>query len=171
MAKNIFSFHLLFRAMPHDLHSTPSILSSLSLSSTSPSFASSGSRLITSGIHCADSRGFRGDGFVDPEPRTGYEPKRTVHNPIVTEQEIEHSAEESQIPGLEDKSKELKNVSFSLPKNQSLRLKILLKALLRLKKQTWTTNKFVLCWLHHGIYWSEKQVRNDHKFITLKEKV
>ena len=52
-----------------------------------------------------------------------------------------------------------------------LRLKILLKALLRLKKQTWTMNKFVLCWLHHGICWSEKQVRNDHKVITLKEEV
>ena len=52
-----------------------------------------------------------------------------------------------------------------------LRLKILLKALLRLKKQSWTTNKFVLCWLHHGVYQSEKQVRNDHKFITLKEMV
>ena len=49
-------------------------------------------------------------------------------------------------------------------------LKILLKALLRLKKQTWTTNKFVLCWLHHSTYWSEKQVRNDRKFISLKEK-
>ena len=51
-----------------------------------------------------------------------------------------------------------------------LLLKILLKALLRLKMQTWTTNKFVLCWLHHGTYRSEKQVRNDRKFITLKEK-
>ena len=51
-----------------------------------------------------------------------------------------------------------------------LLLKILLKALLRLKKQTWTTNKFVLCWLHHGVCRSEKQVRNDRKFITLKEK-
>ena len=49
-----------------------------------------------------------------------------------------------------------------------LLLKILLKALLRLKKQTWTTNKFVLCWLHHSTYRSEKQVRNDRKFITLK---
>ena len=48
-----------------------------------------------------------------------------------------------------------------------LRLKILLKDLLRLKKQTWTTNKFVLCWLHHCIYRSERQVRNEHKFIEL----
>ena len=33
------------------------------------------------------------------------------------------------------------------------------------------TGKFVLCWLHHGIYRSEKQVRNDHTFITLIGKV
>ena len=26
-------------------------------------------------------------------------------------------------------------------------------------------------WFHHGICWSEKQMRNDHKFITLKENV
>ena len=50
-------------------------LSSLSLASTSPSFTGSGSRLITSRIHCADSRGLRGDGFTDPEPCTGYDPK------------------------------------------------------------------------------------------------
>ena len=145
--------------MSHDLHSAPSILSSLSLSSTSLSLTGSGSRLITSRIHCADSRGLRGDGFI--EPRTGYEPKtvgdktvgaKTVGDKtvfdifylIVTEQESEHySTEESQIPDIEDK--------FSLPGNQS-RLKILLKALLRLKKQTWTTYKFVLSWLQHGIF-------------------
>ena len=51
-----------------------------------------------------------------------------------------------------------------------LPLKIPLKAVLCLKKQTWTKNKFVLCRLHHGIYRSEKQVRNDRKFITLQEK-
>ena len=51
-----------------------------------------------------------------------------------------------------------------------LPLKILLKSLLCVKKQTRTTNKFVLCWLHHGAYQSEKQVRNDCKFMTLKEK-
>ena len=52
-----------------------------------------------------------------------------------------------------------------------LRLEILWKALLCTRKQTWTTNKFVLCWLHHDISRSEKQVRNDSKFITLKENV
>ena len=35
-----------------------------------PSFTSSDSRLITSRIHCADSRDLGGDGFTDPEPRT-----------------------------------------------------------------------------------------------------
>ena len=42
------------------------------------------------------------------------------------------------------------------------------KALLCLKKQTWTTSKLVLCWLHHGIGRSEKQARNDHTFITVR---
>ena len=51
----------------------------------------------------------------------------------------------------------------TLSYNQSL-------CMLRLKKQTWTTNIFVLCWLHHGTYRSEKQVRNDRKFNTLKKK-
>ena len=98
---------------------TPSILSSFSLSSTSPSFTGSGSRLITSRIRCADSRDLRGDGFADLEPRAGYEAERTVDNPIVTEQEIEHSTEESQIREIEDKGKEL-IYPFSLPYNQSL---------------------------------------------------
>ena len=47
-------------------------------------------------------------------------PKRTVDNPIVTEQEIEHCTEESQIPEIEDKGKELTYDPFSLPYNQSL---------------------------------------------------
>ena len=62
-------------------------------------------------------------------------PKRPVDNPIVTEQEIEHSTEESQIPEIEDKGKELIYDPFSLPKKRTsrccFRLKILLKALLR----------------------------------------
>ena len=32
------------------------------------------------------------------------------------------------------------------------------------------TNNFELCWLHHCTNRCEKQVRNDRKFITLKEK-
>ena len=54
VSKNSLSFHLLFRAMSHDLHFHQHFLSSMSLSSTSPSFTGSGSRLITSRIHCAD---------------------------------------------------------------------------------------------------------------------
>ena len=57
---------------------------------------------------------------MDPQRRTGHEPKRTVDNPIVTEQKIEHSTEESQIQLIEDKGKELKNDPFSLPYYQSL---------------------------------------------------
>ena len=52
-----------------------------------------------------------------------------------------------------------------------LRPRIQWKALPRLKRQTWMTNKFVFCWLHHGTCRTEKQVRNDLKFITLEEKV
>ena len=103
-AQNIFSFHLLFRAMSHDQHSAPSMLYSFSLSSTSPSFTGSGSMLITSRMHCADSRDLGGDGFTDPEPRTGCEPQRIVDNPIVTEQEIEHSSERFQKLRLRAKS-------------------------------------------------------------------
>ena len=172
-AQNIFSFHLLFRAMSHALHRTPSMLSSISFSSTSFSFTGSASRLITSRIHCADSRDLGGDGCTDPEPHTGNEPKETVDNPIVTEKEIEHSTEESQIPEIEDKCKELIFDKFSLPKKPVVVVfdSRFYRALLHLKKQTGTTNKFVLCLLHHGVYRGEKHVRNDHTFIFLKEKV
>ena len=108
----------------------------------------------------------RVDGFTDPEPRTGYEPKMIVDNPTTTEQEIAHSSEESQITEIVDKG--LICDPFSLHPQPVI--VVLLKAMLWLKKQTWTTNKFVLCWLHHGTFRSEKQVRNDRKFITLKEK-
>ena len=91
--------------------------------------------MITSGLHCAVSRGLTGDGFTDPEPRTSYEPKRAVDKPIVIEQEIQHSIEESQIAEIEDK--------FSLPCNQSLlsSTQDSTESLASLKKQTWTTNK------------------------------
>ena len=158
----------------HVSRPAPSIVSSISLSSTSPSFTGSRSRVITSRIHCADSRGFGGDGFTNPEPRTGYEPKRTFDNPIVTEQEIEHSTEESQIPEIDDKSKEVIHDPFSLPYNQSIVVfdsRFFLEALRRLKKQTWTTNKFRALQASPRYYLSEEQVRNDHEFVSLKEKV
>ena len=47
-------------------------------------------------------------------------PKRTVDNPIVTEREIEHSTETSQIPEIDEKVKELTNDPFSLPRDLSL---------------------------------------------------
>ena len=103
--------------MSHDLHSTPSTLTFFSLFSTSCSLSRSGSRLITSRIHCEDSRGLGGDGFADPEPRTGHEPNRTVDNPIVTGQEIGHCTEESQIPEIEDEGKEVIYDPCSLPYN------------------------------------------------------
>ena len=52
-----------------------------------------------------------------------------------------------------------------------LRPRIQRKALPHLERQTWMTNEFVLCWLHHGTCQSAKQVRNDHKFITPEKKV
>ena len=35
----------------------------------------------------------------------------------------------------------------------------------------WTTNKFVLCWLHHGIYRSEKQVRTITNISLWKRRI
>ena len=81
-------------------------------------------------MHCADSRGLRGDGFTDPEPRTGYEP----------------TGLSTTRPSLSKRlSAPLKRVRFQKLRISSLypttshyclRLKILLKALLCLKKQT-----------------------------------
>ena len=120
--------------------------------------------MITSGIHCADSRGLGSDGFTDPEHRTGYEPKRTVDNPIVTEQEIEHPTEESQIPEIEDK--------FSFPCNQSLlsSTRESIESLAMLQEGD-LDDEQIRALLASPRCWSEKQVRNDHKIITLKEKV
>ena len=55
--------------------------------------------------------------FTNPEPFTGYEPNRIVDNQTITEQEIAHSTEESQITEIEDK--ELTYDPFSLPYDQS----------------------------------------------------
>ena len=160
----------MFRAMSHDLHSTPTFLTSTSPSSTSPSLTGSGSRLITSRIHCTDSRGLRGDGFADPQPRTGYEPTRTVDNPTVTEQEIGHSTEESQIQEIEDKGKKFIFDPFSLPFNQSLLSPTQDSIESIATPQEADLDDEQIRALHHGMYWSEKQVRNNHKVITLKEK-
>ena len=61
--------------VPHSTLSTSS--------STSPTLIGL-QRLITSRIPCADPREPGGDGFTDPEPRTGYEPNRIVDNPTIT---------------------------------------------------------------------------------------
>ena len=44
------------------------------------------------------------------------------------------------------------------------------KASRRTRTWSWTMSNFVLCWLHHCTYRSEKQVQNDRKFITLNVK-
>ena len=36
--------------------------------------------------------------------------------------------------------------------------------------RTWTMSKFVLCWLHQCTHWSEKQLRNNRKIVSLLEK-
>ena len=128
-------------------------MTSFSLFSSSPSLTGSESRLITSRIHCADSRGLGDDGFTDPEPRTGFEPNSTVDNKIVTEQEIERATSLKRVRFQKLRISSL----YPITSHCSLRLKILLKSLLCLKKQTWTTNKFVLCWVHHGICRNVKQ--------------
>ena len=109
--KTFLSFHLLFRAMGHDLDSTPSTLTFFCCSYFSFTHLL---RLKVDHVWSILRQFTRpgGEGFMDPQPRTGYEPNRTVGNPIVTEQEIEHSTEESQIQEIEDK--------FSFPYNQSL---------------------------------------------------
>ena len=55
----------------------------------------------------------RGDGYTDPEPRTGYEPKRIVDNQITNEQEDITCTEDNQITEIEGHVK-------SLSCNQSL---------------------------------------------------
>ena len=95
--------------VPHSTLST--------LSSTAPTITYL-HRLITSRTPCADPQELRGDVFTDPEPRTGYEPNRIVGNRTITEQEIAHFSEQSQITEIEDK--ELIFNPFSLPCNQSL---------------------------------------------------
>ena len=107
------------------------------LSTSSSSFSSMSvlQKLRTSRNPCADSQEPRGDGYTDPELRTGYEPKkRIVDNQIIYEQEDKTCTEDNQITEIEGHVK-----SFSY--NQSL---FSSKALLHLKKQTWTTNQFVL---------------------------
>ena len=98
--------------MSFNLHSMPTLLTSISLLSTTPSLSGLGSKSIQSRTHCGDPHGLGGDGFPESEPRIGYEPNGVVDsfNPIVTEQESLQSTEESQIPEIEDR--------FSLPYNQ-----------------------------------------------------
>ena len=77
--------------------------STLSTSSSFSPTVTGLQRLITSRFTCTDPREPRGDGRTDPEPRKGFEPKRIVGNPTITEQEIAHSAEESQVTEIEEK--------------------------------------------------------------------
>ena len=100
-------------------------------------------------------------------------PKRTVDNPIVTELEIEHSTEESQIPEIEDKGKELIFDPFSLPNNQSLlsSTQDSIKSLATHQEADLDDEQIRALLASLRYYWSEKQVWNDHKLITLKEKV
>ena len=155
--KNILSFHLLFRAMAHDLDSTPSTVTSFLLFSFTHRF-----RLKVDHVWCTLRQFTRpgGEGFMDPQPRTGYEPNRSSLSKRLNTPQKRVRFQKLRISSL-----------YRTTSHCCLLLKILLEGVLCLKKQTWTTNKFVLCWLHRGACQSEKQVRNDHKFITLKQKV
>ena len=69
--------------------------------------------LLTSRISCADPRERGGDGYTDPEPRTGCEPNRIVDNQTIIEQEDLTWTEDSQIT-------EIKGLVKTLSYNQSL---------------------------------------------------
>ena len=174
--KNISSSCHLSRAMSFDQHSTPSLLFSTLSSSASPTL--SGSCSCSTSFQprtCADPRGPGSDGFTESEPRTFYEPRRlstslsrsSLNKRVLTLPKITSTTLLKRVRFQKLRISSLHHTTS----HWGLRPKIPLKALPRLKKQTWTTNKFVLCWLHHCTCRSETQVRNDHKFITLKEKV
>ena len=98
-------------------------------------------RLLTSGNPCADPQNLQdGDGYTDPEPRTGYEPNRIVDNQIINKQEDTTCTKDNQITEIEGHVKSLSYNQSLLSSTQRLEQ---IRALL--------------------------QVRNDRKFITLKE--
>ena len=119
------------RAMSFDLHSTPTLSTSILISSTTPSLFGSGSTSIQP-TTCADPLDLRGGGFPESDRRLS----KRVFN---------------QLKRVRLQKSRISSV-YPTTSHCCLRLKILLKALLCLKKRTWTTNKFVLCWLHRGIF-------------------
>ena len=82
-------------------------------------------------------------------------PKGLSTTPIFIEQENEHSAEESQIPEIEDKGKELIFDPSSLPCNQSM------LSSTRDSIESLATPQEAD--LDDCVHWSEKRVRDDHK--------
>ena len=130
VAQVIVSLHF-SRAMSHAMHGAPST------SSSSFSSVQALQRLLTSSISCADRRERGGDGYTDPEPRTVYEPNR--------EQEDITCTEDNQIAEIEGHVKSLSYNQSLLSSTQDS-----IESLATPQEQTWTTNKFVLCWLHHG---------------------
>ena len=124
---------------------------------SSPSSPTLASRLgVTSLTHVEDPLPPQERGS-SPElpPPTSYEHNRIVDNQIFDDQENMSFTE------IEDR---VKTVSY----NQSF-----LSSTQDPAENIATSQEadfFVLCWLHHCTYKSEKQLQNDHKSVTLNEK-
>ena len=139
------------------------------LSTSSSSFSSMSvlQRLRTSRNPCADSQEPRGDGYTDPEPRTGYEPKkRIVDNQIIYEQEDKTCTEDNQITEIEGHVKSFSYNQSLLSSAQDSIESIATPQEAGLGRRTNSCS----AGLHHGTCRSKKQERNDRKFVTLKEK-
>ena len=94
----------------------------------------------------------------EPRPSTGYESKQLAEDRVTGDG---HFTEHEDL--------RVKTLSF----HQSIKASTYDSAesiATPLPESDLEANNFVLCWLHHCTYSSEKQVQNDRKFITLNEK-
>ena len=112
---------------------------------------------------CGDIRPQLSGALAELRSFTGYEPKQLAEN-----QDHRHFTEDKQLTEHEDTR--VQHLFFH-QSDYSVDLRFSGK-----HRDTapgiglWTMSNFVLCWLHHGTYRSEKQVQIDRKFITLNEK-
>ena len=147
--------------MSFDSHRTLSLLFSALSSSISTTLSGSCSTSFQPRT-CADPHGLGGEGFSESDPLTGYEPKMVGDKDGRRQDGYPRSSLNKRVLTLPKTRSctllnkvKLRKLRVSSPYHTTshycLRPRILLKALLRLRKQTWTTNRFVLCWLHHGI--------------------
>ena len=106
----IESFHLLRNVSRH-ARNTQHIFLIFFLCSRS-------TKLLTFRTPCADSLEHGGDGYTDPEPRTGYKPNRIVDNQIINEQEDITCTDDNQITEIEGLVKSLSCNQSLLPSTQ-----------------------------------------------------